>query len=99
MTALNNVYALNSVVRITATFAVSGSATDPTAITMKVKNPAGTVATYTYALSEITKSATGIYYKDVSVTSSGTWYYSMTGTGTCAAAAEGKVFVRPTDLS
>lgn len=97
--ALENAYAVGQQVRLTVTFTVSAAATDPTTVTLKVKDPAGTITTYTYAGSTITKSGTGVYYKDLALSSSGTWYYGFTGTGTCAAASEGKVFAKPTDLA
>jgi hypothetical protein len=62
--------------------------TDPTAVILKVKDPSGNIATYTYALSEITKSATGVYYKDISIDEDGEWHYNFTGTGTVETADE-----------
>ena len=55
-----NYYEKGETVRITGTFTVSDVATDPTTVTLKVQNPAGTETTYTYAAGEITKSATGV---------------------------------------
>jgi hypothetical protein len=84
-----NSYAKNQVVRISVSFTASGVATDPTTVTLVVQNPAGTETTYTYAASEITKSATGAYYKDVTGNVEGDWYYWWYGTGTCGAADQG----------
>jgi hypothetical protein len=61
------------------------TATDPTTVVLKVQNPTGTVSTYTYALAEVTKSSTGIYYKGVPMAPSGRWLYQWTGTGACIA--------------
>jgi hypothetical protein len=79
-----NSYAKNKYVTITATFAVSGVATDPTTVTLKVQNPAGITTSYTYALAEVTKLATGIYSKTIQLSSSGYWAYQWVGTGTVA---------------
>lgn len=87
-------YDIGDLVRVTGTFTVGGTATDPTTITLKVMNPAGTTTTYTYALSQVTKSATGIYYKDVSPDTRGVWMYEWTGTGTCQAVDEGEFWVK-----
>ena len=94
-----NIYDKGDLVRVTVTFSVGGVTTDPTTITLKVKNPAGTVATYTYALAQIVKSATGIYYKDISVTTSGAWYYNFAGTGTVEAADENGFAVKASEFS
>ena len=83
-----NNYVKNQTVRITGTFTVSGVNTDPTTVTLKIQTPAGVESTYTYALAQVTKSATGIYYKDVSLNEVGMWYYRWEGTGTVAAADE-----------
>ena len=89
-----NTYDIGDVVRMTGTFTVSSVATDPTTVTLKVKNPAATVSTYTYALSQVTKSATGVYYKDTTIDTAGTWMYEWTGTGACAVVEEGQIYVR-----
>lgn len=93
-----NYYEKGETVRITGTFTVSDVATDPTTVTLKVQNPAGTETTYTYAAGEITKSATGVYYKDISLTTSGYWYYSWIGTGTVVSADEDYLFVKPSEF-
>ena len=83
-----NNYHVNQTVRITGTFKVGSAVTDPTTVTLKIKTPAGVISSYTYALAEVTKSGTGVYYKDVSLTASGNWYNRWEGTGTVAAADE-----------
>jgi hypothetical protein len=82
-------YDIGDVVRLTGTFTVSSTNTDPTTITLKVKDPSGNTATYTYALAQVTKSAVGIYYYDLAIDEAGIWRYEWTGTGTCQAVAEG----------
>ena len=84
-----NRYDKGDLVRLSATFTVSSTNTDPTTVTLKVQDPSGNTATYTYAAAEITKSATGQYYKDVSIDEGGTWYYRWEGTGTVITAGEG----------
>lgn len=93
-----NTYDKGDKVRVQATFTVSDVNTDPTTVTLKVKNPAGVTSTYTYALAEITKSATGIYYKDLSVDDDGIYHYRFEGTGTCEAASEHKFEVRKSEF-
>ncbi len=70
-------------------FRTSGVATDPTTVTLKVEDPSGTESTYTYALGQVTKTATGAYSKEISLTTSGIWHYAWYGTGAVAAVDEG----------
>jgi hypothetical protein len=73
---------------------VGGTNTDPTTVTLKVQDPSGVEDTYTYALGQVTKSAAGVYYRDVAVDEKGVWHYRWIGTGTVAAADEDYFFVR-----
>jgi hypothetical protein len=53
---------------------------DPSgAITLVVETPAGVETTYTYALAEITKLTTAVYYRDVTFTAAGLWRLKCTG--------------------
>jgi hypothetical protein len=96
MMRMANIYDIGDAVRVKATFSVSGTATDPTTVTLKVKDPSGTISTYTYALSEVTKETTGIYYKDIMFDEGGMWHYRWEGTGTVQAAGEGLLIVQET---
>ena len=93
-----NTYDKGDAVRLRVTFTVASVNTDPTTVTLKVKNPTGTTTIYTYALAEITKSATGIYYKDISVDDDGIYAYRFEGTGTVEAATEHKIKVRSSEF-
>jgi hypothetical protein len=83
-----NSYAKGSTVRFACTFQVAGVDTDPTAVTLRVKDPAGTTTVYTYALGQLTKDATGIYSMALLLSTAGTWYYRWEGTGAAAGADE-----------
>ena len=84
-----NVYDIGDTVRLKGAFTNdAGAATDPTAITLTVKDPTGAVTTYTYALAQVVKSATGIYYYDLLISKAGDWYYRFEGTGAVATAGE-----------
>ena len=65
---------------LTNTFSVLGVNTDPTAVSLTVTDPTGAATTYTFALAEITKTATGVYTKDISCTIAGEWQAVWTGT-------------------
>ena len=72
-------------VRIGNTFQVDTVNTDPTTVTLVVTDPSGnTEGTYTYAGSTVTKTATGVYHKDLTVDEVGLWTVKWTGTGTAA---------------
>jgi hypothetical protein len=86
-----NVYISGSLVRTTATFVnISGANTDPTTITLKIKQDAGSVTTLTYAGAQVSKSSTGVYYYDIDTTGwtgSNNSLYTLewVGTGSCQA--------------
>ena len=93
-----NTYDKGDLIRVQGTFKVNSVLTDPTTVTLKVKDPDSTITTYTYAGGTITKSSTGIYYKDVSVSNDGAWYYRFEGTGACQAAGEKTFLVRKSEF-
>ena len=88
-------YDKGSTVKIytSSVFSVSGVATDPTTVTLLVEDPNGTETTYTYALGQITKAATGSYYKEITMSTPGTWHYKWIGTGACAAVDKGELYI------
>lgn len=79
-----NSYASGEYVTMTGTFTVGGVATDPTTIALYVEDPNGVETVYTYALGQLTKSGTGVYYKSLQVITPGTWYYRFVTTGAVA---------------
>lgn len=84
-----NSYDVGDLVKLTATFTTAGVAADPTAVSVKYKNPAGTTTTKVYGTDvEVVKSSTGIYYIYVSAATEGRWYYRWYSTGTGQAAGE-----------
>jgi hypothetical protein len=78
---------------LTNTFQVASVNTDPTTITLVVTDPVGVATTYTYAGATITKTATGIYTKDIPCTTAGLWTYVWVGTGAASDVAPGSWFV------
>lgn len=83
---------------LTNTFTVDDVATDPTTISLVVTDPTGSATTYTYAASQITKTATGVYTKDIPCTTAGVWSYVWIGTGTASDVAAGTWTVQSTAL-
>jgi hypothetical protein len=93
-----NIYDVGDLVRLSVTFTVSSVDTDPTTVALKVKNPAGVVSTYTYALAQVAKDATGKYHKDISLNMSGHWRYRWEGTGTVESAGDAFMKVRYSEV-
>lgn len=85
-------YDVLDLVRVTATFVGTDGVTaaDPSTVMVYVKDPAGTVATYSFgqAGASITRAGVGAYYKDITVTTSGTWFYRVYATGGVQASEE-----------
>lgn len=86
-------FVAGDVITLTNTFKVSGSATDPTTVTLTVYAPDGSSTAYTYAAAQITKSATGVYTKNITADAAGIWRYKWEGTGTAADVQDGSFTV------
>lgn len=92
-------YIVGTTVKVSCTFAVAGTLTDPTAVTLKVKDPSGNVDTYTYGGGTVTKASTGSYYKAIVVDEAGFWNVQWTGTGSAAGVDEGGFRVTASDVA
>lgn len=91
-----NTYDIGDQVRLTSNLTnLSGTLTDPTTVTLRVRKPDGVATDYTYAGGAVTKSSTGVYYRDVDIDQAGEWNYRWSGTGTLVVAEEGQFYVRP----
>ena len=96
-----NVYTIGQQIRLVATFKNSaGTATDPTGVVLKYRDPvAGTITTKTYGTDPISKSATGVYYFDLALSTAGEWWYRWEGSGAIIAADEERIMVEGTRLA
>lgn len=74
---------------IANTFSVSGTATDPTTVSLTITTPTGTATTYTYAAATITRTSAGVYTKDITCSEAGIWTYLWVGTGAASDAQAG----------
>jgi hypothetical protein len=91
-------YNIGDLLRLRATFKdIDGNVADPTTVTLKVKNPASTITTYTYP-GTISRESTGVYYYDFPVTAAGIHYYNWAGTGAYTAADESSFTVVTTQF-
>lgn len=83
-------YLIGKIIRLGATFEVDSVATDPTTVSLIVQDPDGVDTTYTYPAS-VSKSATGVYYYDLTLSAAGLYCYRWVGTGAAAAVEEGNI--------
>ena len=88
-------FVIGSTWRTKARFKVAGVLTDPTTVTLNIKVPVGTETAYTYGAAEITKEATGLYYKDIVITTAGRHVARWEGSGTVPDAVEHYIDVPP----
>jgi hypothetical protein len=79
-------YQMGMAVKMSCTFTVSSTNTDPTTVTLEITDPNGTQTDYTYAGGTVDKDATGIYSKTITPNLAGYWKYRFVGTGACIAA-------------
>lgn len=72
---------------------LAGTATNPTAVTLTVKRPDGTLLAYGWPSAGVdgtlTNESAGRFYVDVAIDQVGHWHYRLVGTGAVTAAAEG----------
>lgn len=90
-------FPLGSNVRFSGAFTdlIAGAAADPTTVTCKVKNPAGTEASYT----AVTKDAVGQYHYDLTLTTPGAWVVRWVGAGAIIASDEMNVYAQPSKFA
>lgn len=83
--------------RQTATFVSTDLVTpaDPSTVLFLVKNPLGTVSTYSYgaAGASIVRDGVGAYRRDQTLDVVGSWFYRSQGTGGVQAADEWSLLV------
>lgn len=94
----HNTHDYGDLVRVSAEFrdAETEALIDPTAVKLSVRNPSGTVTTYTYGDDDaLLRTETGKYEQDVSADEAGRWYYRWWSTGDGQAAEERSFEVRP----
>ncbi len=90
-------YDIGDMIRETGTFKnASSAAADPTKVYFDLQKPSGTITYSTYAAgtTALTRTGTGVYYKDIPTTSSGMYEYRWHSTGTVYTAQEGYFNVR-----
>ena len=86
----------NELATLTNTWEVTGTPTDPSAVSLVVTDPTGAQVTYTYGGSgTITKVSTGVYTLNVQCLLDGLWSYVWIGTGAASDVVAGTWTVMP----
>lgn len=89
-----NVYAKDSLVRVSSEFTVASADTDPTIVKCYYKDPNNSVTTLTYGTDNaLVRDATGKYHVDISASTAGNWWYRFEATGSVVAANEAEFVV------
>ena len=94
-----NVHQKDDLVRISASFSnLEEVAVDPDTITLEVMDPSGNIDSYHFESSptDIVKSATGSYHKDIEADEAGDWHYWWQSTGSGEGTQSGQFVVEPT---
>ncbi len=98
--SIAKIYDLGDAVTCEASFKKAGVLLDPTAVTFKVKNPAGVETVYVYGTDvQLIRDSTGKYHVDINANAVGTWFYRFESTGTGQAAQEGAFRVQTSNFS
>lgn len=89
-----NVYAKDSLVRVSSEFTVSGTDTDPTTVKCFYKDPNNVVTTLIYGTdAALVKDSTGKYHVDILGNIAGNWWYRFEATGSVVAANEAEFVI------
>lgn len=89
-----NVYAKDSLVRVSSEFTILSVDTDPTTVKCYYKDPNNVVTTLTYGTdAALVRDATGKYHVDISATIAGNWWYRFEASGAVVAANEAEFVI------
>lgn len=83
-----NTYEFGAAPTVRVDFKVGSALTDPTTVTLKVKDPSGNVETHTWAGGGVTRDSVGKFSRQIVTDEDGIWSYRWIGTGTCEAVVE-----------
>lgn len=92
-----NVYDVGDLVRVSAVFKnAAGTATDPTATSIKIRKPDGVVTTLVFGVDgALIRDSAGTFHTDISITMKGEWIHKFIGTGAVQAVEEKNFLAKP----
>lgn len=79
-----NTYGLNAIPQVSAVVTINATLTNPTDISLHLRSPDGTDATFTYLTAGITKDSVGRFHRDIVADQVGVWHYQWETSGTAA---------------
>ncbi|HLY78211.1 MAG TPA: hypothetical protein VKQ70_02485 [Caulobacteraceae bacterium] len=75
-----NVYEIDTLVKVASSFTeVTGSAVDPTTVTLYIRDPSGALATV--PMGALSHDAVGVFSYPINASVSGVWTYKFQGAG------------------
>jgi uncharacterized protein YfaS (alpha-2-macroglobulin family) len=85
-----NTYLIGAVVKLTGTFTdLDGDAIDPDTVTLRIKEPDGTITVYVYSTDlELVRDGVGEYHVDWAADQAGEYCFRFEGTGVAQAVNE-----------
>lgn len=66
---------------------------DPTTVTLIIRDPSGNEVSYTYSGGQLTRESTGVYYYNLQIDEDGNWYFRWKSTGNPMIATEYRIKV------
>lgn len=91
---MSSEYGINDQARLISTFTdINGNLSDPTAVTLTVRDPSGVETTYTWVSNAIVRDSLGVFHYDLLVTLAGIYDYRWAGTGAVQVESEGSLTV------
>jgi hypothetical protein len=84
--------------KLTNTFSVAGTPTDPTTVTLTITTPSQVSTPYTWAGGTVTRTSAGVFTKDIACTEAGEWTFEWAGTGAASDDEAGTWSVHPTSM-
>jgi hypothetical protein len=95
-----NLYDIGDLVKLSATFTVGTTPTDPTTITLHLKDPSGNVVDYVFGVgTTIVRTSAGAYYANITPDETGLWWYRWEGAGAVQTTDEEPFRVRPQEAT
>ena len=93
-------YQQGNPITLDATFLEGSTPTDPTNVIFKVREPDGTIVTYTFGVDmNVTQVSTGVYECALGApTDAGQYHYEAVGTGALVATLPGEFYVIPSSV-
>lgn len=77
-----SIYNPGDLVTLQARWSVNDLETDPSTVSIQVKDPSGNITTYSYGgAGAVVRDSVGNYHVNITVNTTGVWYYRVLGAG------------------